>query len=91
MTRTWFTAVAVAEGLSLITLFGIAMPLKYGLGMEEATQVVGWIHGVLVFVYIIALWSTARVYKWSWAKTGLGFVASLIPFAPFVFARKLHG
>lgn len=91
MTRRWFTAVAVAEGLSLIALFGIAMPLKYGMGIEEVTKVVGWIHGVLVFVYIIALWSTARVYGWSWGKTALGFVASLIPFAPFVFAKKLHG
>jgi integral membrane protein len=61
------------------------------MGMEEATQVVGWIHGVLVFTYIIALWSTARVYEWSWAKTVAGFVASLIPFAPFIFAKKLHG
>ncbi|MFT6161699.1 MAG: integral membrane protein [Myxococcota bacterium] len=91
MTRQWFTAVAIAEGLSMVTLFGIAMPLKYGMGMEHATSVVGWVHGVLVFVYMIALWSTARVDGWSWGKSFLGFVASLIPFAPFIFAKKLHG
>lgn len=90
LTATWFKLVAWAEGLSLLALFGIAMPLKYGAGIAEATSVVGWVHGVLVFVYLIALWSAARVLKWSWGQMALGFVASLIPFGPFVFARKLH-
>ena len=90
MTKRWFTAVALAEGTSLLVLFGIAMPLKYGAGMENATSMAGWVHGVLVFVYVIALWSVARVDQWSWARTALGFVASLIPFGPFVLARWLH-
>ena len=90
MTRQWFTAVAVAEGLSLVGLFCIAMPIKYGLGIEDATKVMGMVHGALFFVYLIALWSTARVDRWSWAKTALGFIVSMIPFAAFVFAKKLH-
>ena len=90
MTRTWFTAVAITEGISLILLFGVAMPLKYAAGIEDATSVIGWIHGVMVFVYLIALWSIARVDQWTWGRTALGFVASLIPFGPFVLARVIH-
>jgi len=90
MTRSWFTAVAIAEGLSLIVLFGVAMPLKYAAGFEHATSLPGWIHGVLVFVYLIALWSVSRVDEWSWGRTAVGFLASLIPFGPFILARQLH-
>lgn len=90
MTRQWFTAVAIGEGMSFIALLGIAMPLKYVVGIEDATSVVGWVHGVMVFVYMIALWSAARVGQWSWGRTALGFIASMLPFGPFIFASKLH-
>lgn len=90
MTRQWFTTIAIAEGLSFVALMGIAMPLKYVAGIEEATAVAGWVHGIMVFVYMIALWSVARVDGWSWGKTALGFIAAMLPFGPFVFAKKLH-
>jgi len=85
MTLRWFRAIAVAEGLSLVTLFGVAMPLKYALGRPEAVAWVGWIHGVLFLVYVIALLSAGRVAGWRLPTLAAGFAASLVPFGPFAF------
>lgn len=90
-TLRWFLQVARAEGLSLLALFGVAMPMKYGLGILEPVAYVGWLHGTLVFTYLIALSSVARVDGWTWGRTALGFVASVLPFGTFWFERRLLG
>lgn len=89
-TLRWFLQVARAEGLSLLLLFFVAMPLKYAAGIPAATVWVGWLHGILVFLYLIALGSAGRVEGWSWRRLGVAFVASLLPFGTFVFERSLH-
>jgi integral membrane protein len=88
-TLTWFFHVARAEGLSLLLLFGVAMPLKYALGNPILVPYVGWAHGVLVFLYLIALQSVARVEGWGLTRIAAAFVASLLPFGTFVFERRL--
>jgi len=88
MTSLWFRWVGRAEGLSLLVLMGVAMPLKYALGQPEAVQWVGWVHGILFLVYVIALGSVARVEAWSWGRIGLGVFASMVPFGPFVLERS---
>ena len=86
-----FMWVSRLEGLSLLILMGIAMPLKYGLGYTEATQLPGWAHGVLFLAYVVALLAAARPQRWSMATIALGLVASLVPFGTFVFeARHLR-
>ncbi len=78
-----------AEGLSYLLLLGIAMPLKYLAGMPMAVSVVGSIHGLLFVVFCFALLhallSTPLTFKWS----VIAFVASLLPFGPFVIDRHL--
>lgn len=88
-TLRWFLQVARVEGLSAIALFFVAMPLKYGAGIPEPVQHVGWFHGTMVFTYLIALGSVARVEGWTWARVAAAFVASLVPFGTFVFERRL--
>ncbi|TVQ86191.1 MAG: DUF3817 domain-containing protein [Deltaproteobacteria bacterium] len=85
----WFLWVARAEGVSLLLLFGLAMPLKYGAGIPELVQPIGMAHGALFMVYLIALWHTGRVERWGALRYLLGFVASLLPFGTFIFERRL--
>lgn len=85
----WFFNVARAEGVSLLLLFGVAMPLKYAFGNPILVPYVGWAHGALVFLYLIALQSVARVEGWSLVRVALAFVASLLPFGTFVFERQV--
>jgi integral membrane protein len=88
-TARWFLWVARAEGLSLLLLFGVAMPLKYVFDTPEWVKPVGMGHGALFVVYAIALWHTAAIEGWSWLRVAGGAVASLIPFGTFVFERRV--
>lgn len=85
--HTWFAWIARAEGVSLLVLFGLFMPLKYGAGIEidGGDGWVGWIHGVLVFLYMVALGTGVVISRWGVLAGILGFVASLLPFGTFVF------
>ena len=81
--------VGIAEGLSFLVLLGVAMPLKYMAGMPMAVRVVGSIHGGLFLVYLVVLLVAWLDRGWSvWRALAL-FVASVVPFGPFVAERSL--
>lgn len=82
--------VGVIEGASFLLLLGIAMPLKYVLGMPEYVRVVGSIHGGLWLIYLAALFDTWRSHDWHGRRAALAFAASVLPFGPFVFDRSLR-
>lgn len=77
------------EGVSFLVLLGIAMPLKYFAGHPEAVRVVGMAHGILFLLYVWAAIQAALDHDWSWRKTALVLVASLLPAGPFVVDAKL--
>ncbi len=77
------------EAISFLLLLGVAMPLKYALGMPAAVKVVGWAHGVLFMVYCIAVLRAATEYRFKPALTAGLFLAALLPFGPFVAERRL--
>ncbi len=43
------------EGVSLLLLLGVAMPLKYLAGQPLAVTVVGSVHGALWVIYMVML------------------------------------
>lgn len=88
-TLRWYLQIARLEGITVLLLFLLAMPLKYGLGIKEPVAWFGWMHGVMVFLYVIALGSASRVEAWSWGRTLLGFAVSFVPFGTFWFERHL--
>ncbi len=72
-----FRIVAFWEGISYLVLLFIAMPLKYGLGMDMAVRVVGMAHGVLFMAYVATL-----ALAWSQLGTRLGWMAGVLSFVP---------
>lgn len=81
---------AILEAWTLILLFGVAMPLKHWAGFDQATSLMGPIHGLAFMVF---LWFVIR----SWAEgiiNALGaarlFVGAFIPGAGFVNERWLR-
>ena len=85
----FFRKVALLEGISLIALMGIAMPLKYVWDQPEAVRIVGWIHGILFIVYI---WILFRVWvgrSWPFKRVTIAVIASLVPFGTIIFDRFL--
>ncbi|MGA9520880.1 MAG: DUF3817 domain-containing protein [Myxococcaceae bacterium] len=85
-----FRAVALLEGLSFVVLLFIAMPLKYLGDMPMAVKLVGWAHGALFVLFVLALAETAVALRWSLTRVMAAFAASLLPFGTFVLDAKLR-
>lgn len=80
--------IAFAEGVSFLVLLGIAMPLKYMADMPQAVRVVGMAHGVLFILYILLLVQVAIELSWTFGRSVLAFLASLVPFGTFYADKK---
>lgn len=83
-----FRVIAFLEGCSFL-LIGFTMILKYNYQMPGPNYVVGMVHGLLFILYTVLLLNVAYLYKWSFLKVGLSFLASLIPFGTFYADKKL--
>lgn len=77
------------EAISYLLLLGIAMPLKYVWGYEQAVRVVGMAHGILWMTYVSLAVLGQMDYRWSYKTTVWLFIASLLPFGPFIADAKL--
>lgn len=82
--------VALAEAVSYLLLLGVAMPLKYALGLPEAVKWSGWLHGALFVVLCASLLHTLIVARWPLMRAVAVFVASLLPFVPFFMDKKMR-
>ena len=78
-----------AEGVSLLVLLFIAMPLKYMAGKPEMVKYVGWAHGLLFVLYCGQALMCYFELDWKFKKLVMAVVASFIPFGTFWFERKL--
>lgn len=87
-TRTWFYWLGRIETASFVALLGIAMPLKYVAGNPEPVGWVGWTHGVLLIVYVLALLSVARIYKVGLGRVFVAGVLAMLPFGPLVLEHR---
>ncbi|MCC7460645.1 MAG: DUF3817 domain-containing protein [Proteobacteria bacterium] len=76
------------EGVSLLLLFFVAMPLKYIWGQPEMVKMVGMSHGILFILYILGAIMLFSEENWSGKKLGLAFILSCVPFGTFIFERK---
>ena len=86
-TLEMFRKVGIAEGISFLLLLGIAMPMKYMMGLPKAVTYTGWIHGVLFVWYCYLAFMAGQENKWSFKISFLSFLAALLPFGPFVFDK----
>ena len=81
--------VGLLEGLSFLLLLFIAMPMKYMFDNPVLVKYVGMGHGVLFILFLIVLFAVCEKQKWSITIFLMGLAASILPFGPFVFYRKL--
>ena len=76
--------VALLEGLSLIVLVGVAVPLKYGYHDPSLVKTMGPVHGMLFLLFVINTLSVGLEYKWKFRETTWKvLLACLIPFGTF--------
>ncbi len=77
------------EGISIIILLFIAMPMKYSFGYPMATKVVGMLHGLLVFAFIYQIIEAKKEAGFTLKETALYSILSLIPFGSFYTDKLL--
>ena len=88
-TLSAFLLVARLEGVSLLLLLFVAMPIKYGLGEPLLVEWVGLAHGVLFLGYVAALLAVTWDLRWPFGRAALGLFASVVPGGTFLFERSL--
>lgn len=85
-----FRAIAFLEGLSLVLLLFVAMPVKYSLGEPLLVRYIGMAHGLLFILYILLTIGQHSEHDWKLWPTTLGvLVASLIPFGTFYVDHRI--
>lgn len=80
---------AIVEGVSLLVILLVTMPLKYGLGIPGPNKVVGLAHGVLTVAYVSVLVYAWAHRRWGWRVLAWGLAASVVPLLPFWVERRV--
>lgn len=86
---TYLRLLAVVEGVSLLVLFFVAMPLKYQFDMPQAVTLAGWVHGVLFMVFVLYASSYSQRQQWRDSLFFQLLLSSMIPFGMVYMDRKL--
>lgn len=78
------------EGLSLLFLLFIAVPMKY-FGRDPAlVKLIGPVHGTLFLLFVLNTFSVAVAYKWNFKKTTWKvLIACIIPFGTFYIDKYI--
>lgn len=81
---------AIVEGLTLVLLVVVAVPLKHAAGYALATSIMGPIHGVAFLVYIGVVIDTAVGGPWKKGEIARLVIAAFVPFGSFANLGFLH-
>lgn len=83
-----FKYTALFEGISLLLLLFLAMPLKYVFGMPLMVRIIGMAHGLLFIAYIVLAILLKSEERWKTGKFILICLASIVPFGTFYVEKK---
>ena len=86
----FFNMAGIAESGSAVSLFFIAMPLKYIGGNEILVEVIGPIHGFLWIIYIALLGIGYIRKEWNIRAVILGGILSILPGGPIWLERRIQ-
>jgi integral membrane protein len=82
--------ISFLEGISLLLLLFIAMPLKYIFDLPMMTAIIGALHGGLFLIFgLIALY-VSLTEEWNfWKTTWKVLLSCIIPFGTFYVDAKI--
>ena len=82
--------IAILEGISLLTLVFIAVPLKYGFDNPAFVKMMGPIHGTLFLLFLFNTLSVGIEQNWKFKGiTWKVLLACVIPFGTFYIDHKI--
>ncbi len=78
------------EGLSLLILVFIAVPMKYIFNNPELSKLIGPVHGVIFILFVLNALSVSIEQNWKFTTTTWKLlVACFIPFGTFYIDHKI--
>jgi len=78
------------EGISLLLLLFVAVPLKYWANDPALVHALGPVHGVLFLWYIFQTLTIGVEQRWQFQKTTWKvLIACIIPFGTFYIGRQI--
>ena len=72
------------EGVTLLCLIGVAVPLKHFAGESDAVSLLGPIHGAVFLIYLFNVWEIALSDGWSRAEIVRTVLVSILPLGSFL-------
>ncbi|RYD59491.1 MAG: DUF3817 domain-containing protein [Sphingobacteriales bacterium] len=82
--------IGLLEGISLLALVFIAVPMKYMLHDPSLTKMLGPIHGALFLLFVFNTLSVGVEQKWNFRQTTWKvLLACIIPFGTFYIDRAI--
>jgi integral membrane protein len=82
--------IGILEGISLLVLIGVAVPLKHLLHEPMLVKIMGPVHGLLFLLFVINTLSVGIAYRWKFSVTTWKvLVACLVPLGTFYVDWKI--
>lgn len=82
--------IGLLEGISLLVLIGIAVPIKYAYNDPYWVKLIGPIHGMLFLLFIFNTLSVGVEQNWKFGTTTWKvLLACVVPFGTFYIDRKI--
>jgi integral membrane protein len=80
--------ISYLEGISYILLLFIAVPTKYYANDPSLVKLLGMPHGLLFVAFVILSLVNSKKYNWSFIKTIVVLISSIVPFGTFYVDYK---
>jgi integral membrane protein len=82
--------VSFLEGMSLLALVFIAVPVKHAFGDPALVRIIGPVHGLLFLLFIFNTLAVGIEQRWNFRTTTWKvLLACVIPFGTFYIDRKI--
>ncbi|WP_411822782.1 DUF3817 domain-containing protein [Leptospira sp. 'Mane'] len=82
--------IGFAEGISLLLLVGIAVPLKHIYGNPSLVKIIGPVHGILFLLFVLNSLSVGVEQEWKFKTTTWKvLIACMIPFGTFYIDKTI--
>ena len=84
-----FRLISLIEGLSLLLLLFVAVPLRLYGGLHDPVWYVGWTHGLLFLAYGAFALAISHLREWSILRWLVTFLLGAVPFGFLVVDAQL--
>lgn len=82
--------IALPEGISLLVLLLVAVPLKYLFHIDTGSKIIGPVHGALFLLFVMTTLSVGIEEEWKFKTTTWKvLLACIIPFGTFYIDKKI--